>query len=87
MTHPLHDLFANYKGFKYYAFTGCLDVWNFISFGVNFQAVLDNYTSVDKTISMFSTGQALKEITNQTDQYLVNLSSKTYVFEDKMNKY
>ena len=30
---------------------------------------------------------ALKEIINQTDKYLVNLSSKTYVFEDKMTKY
>ena len=29
----------------------------------------------------------LKEITSQTDQYLVILSSKTYVFEDKMTKY
>ena len=28
----------------------------------------------------------LKEI-NQTDYYLVNLSSKTYVFEDKVTKY
>ena len=26
----------------------------------------------------------LKEITSQTDKYLVNLSSKTYVFEDKL---
>ena len=29
----------------------------------------------------------LKEIISQTDYYLVNLSSKTYVFEDKMTKY
>ena len=28
----------------------------------------------------------LKEITSQIDQYLVKLSSKTYVFEDKMSK-
>ena len=28
-----------------------------------------------------------KEITIQTDQYLVISSSKTYVFEDKMTKY
>ena len=27
---------------------------------------------------------ALKEIISQTDRHLVNLSSKTYVFEDKM---
>ena len=30
---------------------------------------------------------AQKEITSQTDLYLVNLSSKTYVFEDKLTKY
>ena len=29
----------------------------------------------------------LKEITSQTDFYLVSLSSKTYDFEDKMTKY
>ena len=29
---------------------------------------------------------AQKEITSQTDWYLVILSSKTYVFEDKMTK-
>ena len=29
----------------------------------------------------------LKEITSQTDLYLVSLSSKTNVFEDKMTKY
>ena len=29
----------------------------------------------------------LKEITSQTDQYLVILSSKTYVFEDKMTTF
>ena len=28
-----------------------------------------------------------KEITSQTDEYLVILSSKAYVFEDKMTKY
>ena len=30
---------------------------------------------------------ALKEITSQTDYNIVNLSSKTYVFEDKLTKY
>ena len=30
---------------------------------------------------------AQKEITSQTDLYLVNLSSKTYVFEDILTKY
>ena len=30
---------------------------------------------------------ALKEIFSQADEYLVSLSSKTYVFEDKMTKY
>ena len=30
---------------------------------------------------------ALKETTSQTDEYLVILSSKTHVFEDKMTKY
>ena len=29
----------------------------------------------------------LKEIISQFDYYLVNLSSETYVFEDKMTKY
>ena len=29
----------------------------------------------------------LKEIISQTDQYLVILSSKTIVFEDKLTKY
>ena len=29
----------------------------------------------------------LKEIISQTDYYKVNLSSKTYIFEDKMTKY
>ena len=29
----------------------------------------------------------LKEIISQSDLYLVNLSSKTYVFEDKLTKY
>ena len=29
----------------------------------------------------------LKEIISQTDKYLVKLSSKMYVFEDKMTKY
>ena len=28
-----------------------------------------------------------KEITSQTDLYLLNLSSKTYVFEEKLTKY
>ena len=28
-----------------------------------------------------------KEITSQTDKYLVILSSKTYVFEDKLTEY
>ena len=28
-----------------------------------------------------------KEITSQTDYYLAILSSKTYVFEDKMTQY
>ena len=28
--------------------------------------------------------KALKEIISQSDLYLVNLSSKTYVFEDKL---
>ena len=32
-------------------------------------------------------GGSLKEIISQTDLYLVNLSSKTYVFEDKLTKY
>ena len=32
-------------------------------------------------------GGSLKEITSQTDECLVNLSSKTYVFENKMTKY
>ena len=32
-------------------------------------------------------GGTLKEIISQTDEYLVILSSKTYVFEDKMTKY
>ena len=30
---------------------------------------------------------ALKEITSKTDKYSVNLSSKTYVFEDKLTKH
>ena len=30
---------------------------------------------------------ALKEINSQTGYYLVSLSSKTYVFEDKLTKY
>ena len=30
---------------------------------------------------------SLKEIISQTDLYLVKLSSKTFVFEDKMTKY
>ena len=29
----------------------------------------------------------LKEIINQTDLYLIILSSKTYIFEDKMTQY
>ena len=29
----------------------------------------------------------LKEIISQTDKYLVSLSSKTYVFEDKLTKH
>ena len=29
----------------------------------------------------------LKEISSQTDQYLVSLYSKAYVFENKMTKY
>ena len=35
----------------------------------------------------FKRCHTLKEITSQTDKYLVSLSSKTYVFEDKMTKY
>ena len=31
--------------------------------------------------------RALKEIISQIDSYLVSMSSKTYVFEDKMTKY
>ena len=31
--------------------------------------------------------RSLKDIISQTDLYLVNLSSKTFVFEDKMTKY
>ena len=30
---------------------------------------------------------AQKEITSQTDHYVVSLFSKTYVFEDKVSKY
>ena len=30
---------------------------------------------------------SLKEIISQSDFYLVNLSSKTYVFEDELTKY
>ena len=30
---------------------------------------------------------SLKEKITQSDQHLVNLSSKTYVFEDKLTKY
>ena len=30
---------------------------------------------------------SLKEIISQTDQYLVSLSSNTYVFDDKLTKY
>ena len=33
------------------------------------------------------TVHTMKEITTQTDCYLANLSSKTYVFEDKLAKY
>ena len=35
---------------------------------------------------VYVTTCTLKEIISQTDQYLVNLSSKTYVFEDKLAK-
>ena len=38
-------------------------------------------------LSVFEmTGFTQKEITSQTDYYLVILSSKTYVFEDSMTK-
>ena len=33
------------------------------------------------------TRNTLKELISQTDLYLVSLSSKTYVYEDKMTKY
>ena len=40
------------------------------------------------SLSVFpSTVPSLKEIISQTNQYLVGLSSKTFVFEDKMTKY
>ena len=32
-------------------------------------------------------GVSLKEIISRVDKYLVSLSSKTYVFEDKVTKY
>ena len=35
----------------------------------------------------FFVDSTLKEIISQIDLYLVSLSSKTYVFEDKMTKY
>ena len=44
-----------------------------------------------KTESMFIPvdieAHTVKEIISQTDLYLVSVTSKTYVFEDKMTKY
>ena len=40
-----------------------------------------------KYVAQATPPAALKEIISQTDYYLVSLSSKTYVFEDKMTKY
>ena len=40
-------------------------------------SVVSHWNSVDTT---------QKEITSQTDEYIVILSSKTYVFEDKSTK-
>ena len=37
--------------------------------------------------AVLSARRAQRELTSQTDLYLVILSSKTYVFEDKMTKY
>ena len=36
---------------------------------------------------LFSDESTQQEITSHTDKYLVNLSSKTFVFEDKLTKY
>ena len=40
-----------------------------------------------KRVVQVSVSGTLKEIISQTAQYLVILSSKTHVFEDKMTKY
>ena len=39
------------------------------------------------TVDQIENMYAQKEIISQTDLYLVSLSSKTYVFEDKLTKY
>ena len=44
-------------------------------------------TNTNLPISRQNIVHSLKEKTSQTDQYLVNLSSETYVFEDKLTRY
>ena len=39
------------------------------------------------TVSTPSENNFAQKHTSQNDEYLVNLSSKTYVFEDKLTKY
>ena len=43
--------------------------------------------SPEKNLQIIIFRRTLKEIISQIDLYLVKLSSKTYVFEDKMTKY
>ena len=45
------------------------------------------FTSFSTVFKSYQDDRALKEIISQTDEYLVSLSSKTYVFEDKITKY
>ena len=44
-----------------------------------FLGIYENYSEIIPV--------TLKELISQSDEYLVKLSSKTYVFEDKMTKY
>ena len=49
----------------------------------NTYEMLPNYCIYESILAI----AAQKEITSQTDLYLVIFTSKTYVFEDKMTKY
>ena len=80
---PLKLQEPTFKGQIWYLMTVIALVSAVTTFGFCFFTEKDNQSNW-LTLSHFV---FKKEINSQTDWYLFNLSSKTYVFEDKMTKF